>query len=65
MKELGAGSKEYTKTWQDMDEYIVNALHQFIIWSPAVNAYNPKEVTKVVYAPTCSGSCASTPSRRR
>ena len=55
-KELGAGSKEYQKTWQDMDEYIVkNALHQFLIWSPAVNAYNPKEVTKVVYRPDVLG----------
>ena len=56
LKELGAGSKEYEKTWQEMDEYIVkNALHQFLIWSPAVNAYNPKEVTKVVYRPDVLG----------
>jgi peptide/nickel transport system substrate-binding protein len=56
LKELGAGSKEYEKTWQQMDEYIVkNALHQFIIWSPAVNAYNPDEVTKVAYAPDVLG----------
>jgi peptide/nickel transport system substrate-binding protein len=56
LKELGAGSKEYTKTWQDMEGYIVkNALHQFIIWSPAVNAYNPDEVTKVAYAPDVLG----------
>ena len=56
LKELGAGSKEYTKTWQDMDEYIVkNALHQFLIWSPAVNVYNPDEVTKVAYVPDVLG----------
>ena len=31
LQELGAGSKEYAKTWQEMDEYIVdNALHLFI-----------------------------------
>ena len=51
-----AGSKEYEKTWQEMDEYIVkNALHQFLIWSPAVNAFNPDEVTKVVYRPDVLG----------
>jgi peptide/nickel transport system substrate-binding protein len=56
LKELGAGSKEYEKTWQEMDEYIVkNALHQFIVWSPAVNVYNPDEVTKVAYAPDVLG----------
>jgi len=56
LKELGAGSKEYEQTWQAMDEYIVkNALHQFLIWSPAVNAYNPDEVTKVAYAPDVHG----------
>ena len=56
LKELGAGSKEYERTWQEMDEYIVkNALHQFIVWSPAVNAYNPDEVTKVAYAPDVLG----------
>ncbi len=56
LKELGAGSKEYEQTWHDMDEYIVkNALHQFLIWSPAVNAYNPDEVTKPVYRPDVLG----------
>ena len=56
LKELGAGSKEYEQTWHEMDEYIVkNALHQFIIWSPAVNAYNPDEVTKVAYVPDVLG----------
>ena len=56
LKELGAGSKEYEQTWQAMDEYIVkNALHQFLIWSPAVNAYNPDEVTKVAYVPDVLG----------
>lgn len=56
LKELGAGSDEYTKTWQEMEGYIVkNALHQFIIWSPGVNAYNPDEVTKVAYAPDVLG----------
>ena len=39
-----------------MDEYIVkNALHQFLIWSPSVNAYNPDEVSKVVYRPDALG----------
>ena len=56
LRELGAGSTEYAKTWQAMDEYIVkNALHQLLIWSPSVNAYNPDEVTKVVYRPDVLG----------
>jgi ABC-type transport system substrate-binding protein len=56
LKELDASSKDYAKTWQDLEGYIVkNALHQFIIWSPAVNAYNPEEVTKVAYAPDVLG----------
>ena len=32
-----------------------NALHQFIIWAPTINAYNPDEVTNVVYAPDVLG----------
>jgi peptide/nickel transport system substrate-binding protein len=56
LRELGAGSKEYQQVWREMDNYIVkNALHQFIIWSPAVNVYNPEEVTKVAYVPDVLG----------
>jgi hypothetical protein len=56
LKELDASSKEYQQTWHDMEDYIVkNALHQFLIWSPAVSAYDPKEITKVVYRPDVLG----------
>ena len=57
LKELDAGSPEYAKTWQEMDLYTVeNALHLFLIWSPAVNAYNPKTVGKIAYRPDVLGT---------
>ena len=57
MKGRDAGSPEYAKTWQEMDQYIVdNALHLFLVWSPAVNAYNPKVVGKISYQPDVLGT---------
>ena len=57
LREIDAGSPEYAKTWQEMDQYIVdNALHLFLIWSPAVNAFNPDVIGKISYRPDVLGT---------
>lgn len=57
LKQMDGGSPEYEKTWKEMDQYIVeNALHLFLVWSPTVNAYNPKNIRKVVYRPDVLGT---------
>jgi ABC-type transport system substrate-binding protein len=57
LREIDAGSPEYVKTWQEMDKYIVdNALHLFLVWSPAVNAYNPDVIGKISYHPDVLGT---------
>ena len=56
MRKLGAGSKEYEKAWQEMDEYIVkNALQLLLVWKPTINAYDPDRLANVVYRPDVFG----------
>jgi peptide/nickel transport system substrate-binding protein len=56
IRQLGADTKEYQKTWWDMDAYIVkNALHAYLVWAPNITAYDPQRVGNITYRPDVFG----------